>query len=90
MPWCFDFPMPKNADGRCYYCNDTGFHTLWTSNMHSPVSTSFCSCPVGDKLRDEERNSVPPGEAGLSERGRYDEVASSPSGREADPVLPNQ
>jgi hypothetical protein len=54
MPWMYDFPMPKNADGRCYYCDDTGISSTWTSNMHKPVVSSTCLCPVGDRIREIE------------------------------------
>jgi hypothetical protein len=54
----------------------------WISN--TSTGPSWCA-KCGKNWR---RDSAPPGEVGLMARGRYDDAASAPSGREAGPVPP--
>lgn len=47
-------PRITDSDGRCWYCQDTGFHYTWTSNAGRPVVSRPCSCEAGERIRNSK------------------------------------
>lgn len=36
---------------QCDRCQDSGYYSIWTSNMFTPISSGFCWCEAGKQER---------------------------------------